>query len=49
MNGFESFYLLLGYLDFEANAISTPPEEYDRKVGTQRNWRGLILVVEHVV
>ena len=28
------------YLDFKANAISIPPEEYDRKVGTQRNWRG---------
>lgn len=25
------------YLDFQANAISTPPEEYDRKIGTQRN------------
>ena len=27
-------------LDFQANAISTPPEEYDRKIGIQRNWRG---------
>ena len=32
-----------------ANALSTSPGEYDRKVGTQRNWRGPIQVVEHVV
>ena len=31
---------IIYYLDFQANAISTPPEEYDRKIGTQRNWRG---------
>ncbi len=32
-----------------ANALNFPPEEYDRKVKTQRNRRGLIQVVEHVV
>ena len=32
-----------------ANALNLPPEEYDRKVKTQRNRRGLIQVVEHVV
>jgi hypothetical protein len=30
--------LFIIYLDlFQANAISTPPEEYGRKAGTQRN------------
>ena len=37
---------LLGVL---ANALNSPPEEYDRKVKTQRNRRGLTQVVEHVV
>ena len=32
-----------------ANALNFPPEEYGRKVKTQRNRRGLIQVVEHVV
>jgi len=32
-----------------ANALNLPPEEYDRKVKTQRNRRGLKQVVEHVV
>ena len=32
-----------------ANALNPPPEEYDRKVKTQRNRRGLTQVVEHVV
>jgi len=40
------FYTLLGVL---ANALNSPPEEYDRKVKTQRNRRGLTQVVEHVV
>jgi len=33
----------------QANAISIPPEKYTRKSETQRNWRGLTQVVEHVV
>ena len=37
---------LLGGL---ANALNPPPEEYGRKAKTQRNRRGLIQVVEHVV
>ena len=32
-----------------ANALNSPPEEYDRKIKTQRNRRGLTQVVEHVV
>ena len=32
-----------------ANALSTPPGEYDRKVETQRNWRGPAQAAEHVV
>ncbi len=32
-----------------ANAVNGPPEEYDRKIKTQRNRRGLTQVVEHVV
>ena len=32
-----------------ANALNPPPEEYGRKVKTQRNRRGLTQVVEHVV
>jgi hypothetical protein len=32
-----------------ANALNTPPEEYCRKIKTQRNWRGLEQAVEHVV
>jgi hypothetical protein len=32
-----------------ANALNYPPEEYDRKIKTQRNRRGLTQVVEHVV
>jgi len=27
-------------LYIKANALNFPPEEYDRKVETQRNWRG---------
>lgn len=37
---------LLGGL---ANALNPPPEEYGRKARTQRNRRGPIQVVEHVV
>ena len=33
----------------EANALSEPPGEYDRKVETQTNWRGGAQPVEHVV
>ena len=32
-----------------ANAISIPPGKYDRKIETQRNWRGSAQAVEHVV
>ena len=42
---FNVVYLFRGL----ANALNLPPEEYDRKVKTQRNRRGLIQVVEHVV
>ena len=38
-----------GVLVVIANALNLPPEEYDRKVKTQRNRRGPIQVVEHVV
>jgi len=31
-----------------ANALSTPPGEYDRKVKTQRNWRGPAQAAERV-
>ena len=31
------------------NTISNPPGEYDRKVETQRNWRGPAQAVEYVV
>jgi len=42
--------LLLGvFPDQTANALNIPPGKYDRKIGTQRNWRGSIQVVEHVV
>ena len=34
---------------YKANALNIPPEEYDRKIGTQKNWRGSTQVVEHVV
>ena len=33
----------------EANALSEPPGEYERKLKTQRNWRGPAQAVEHVV
>jgi len=33
----------------KANALNTPPGNYDRKVETQRNWRGLEQAVEYVV
>src|SRR3569833_425262 len=36
-------------LSVEANAISSPPGEYGRKVKTQRNCRGPAQAVEHVV
>ena len=32
----------------EANALSRPPGKYDRKVKTQRNWRGGTQPEEHV-
>ena len=35
--------------ELKANALNIPPEKYDRKIKTQRNWRGLEQVVEHVV
>ena len=31
------------------NTLSNPPGEYDRKVETQRNWRGPAQAVEYVV
>ncbi|PIZ68285.1 hypothetical protein COY13_01480 [Candidatus Roizmanbacteria bacterium CG_4_10_14_0_2_um_filter_36_35] len=33
----------------EGNPLSKLPGEYDRKVKTQRNWRGGTQPVEHVV
>ncbi len=36
-------------LGHQANASNTPPGEYGRKTKTQRNWRGPIQAVEHVV
>jgi len=42
----EKKQLLFGGL---ANAVNPPPEEYGRKAKTQRNRRGPIQVVEHVV
>jgi hypothetical protein len=33
----------------EANAVNGPPEEYDLRIETQRNRRGLTQVVDHVV
>ena len=33
----------------EANALSEPPGEYERKLKTQRNRRGPAQAVEHVV
>ena len=33
----------------QVNTISNPPGEYDRKVETQRNWRGPAQAVEYVV
>ena len=33
----------------EGNPLSRLPGEYDRKVKTQRNWRGSTQLVEHVV
>ncbi|PIY69032.1 hypothetical protein COY90_02655, partial [Candidatus Roizmanbacteria bacterium CG_4_10_14_0_8_um_filter_39_9] len=33
----------------KGNPLSRPPGEYDRKVKTQRNWRGGTQPVEHVV
>ena len=38
--------VLLGNL---ANALNIPPGEYGRKIKTQRNWRGPLQAVEHVV
>jgi len=32
-----------------ANALNSPPVDYDRKVETQGNWREFLQVVEHVV
>ena len=32
-----------------ANALNLPPEEYDRKIKTQRNRRGPKQMVEHAV
>ena len=32
-----------------ANALSVPPGEYDRKIKTQRNRRGIAQAVEHAV
>jgi hypothetical protein len=33
----------------KTNVLNTPPGNYDRKIKTQRNWRGPAQVVEHVV
>ncbi len=41
-------YILSGAV-LKANALNTPPGKYDRKIKTQRNWRGLAQAVEHVV
>ena len=32
-----------------ANASNRPPEDYGRKVKTQRNWRGLAQAVEYAL
>ena len=45
----DEYYCLEEDFRQTANALSTSPGEYDRKVGTQRNWRGPIQAVEHVV
>ncbi len=39
----------LGGVGVEANALSEPPGEYERKLKTQRNRRGPAQAVEHVV
>ncbi len=42
--------LVIGiYLGDEANALSRAPGEYERKLKTQRNWRGGAQAVERVV
>jgi len=41
--------VLLSEISIVANALSDPPGEYDRKIKTQRNWRGSAQAVEHVV
>jgi len=33
----------------KANALNIPPENYGRKVETQRSWRRAKTTVEHVV
>ena len=43
------FVLPSGGMREEANALNGPPGKYDRKVETQRNWRGGAQPVEHVV
>jgi len=37
------------FRESKVNTLSIPPGEYDRKIKTQRNWRGLTQVVEYVV
>ena len=36
-------------VSIQANALSIPPGKYNRKIETQRNWRGPAQAVEHVV
>ena len=43
------FVLIDNKFNFTANALSTPPGEYGRKIKTQRNWRGFVQAVEHVI
>jgi hypothetical protein len=44
-----AFFKLLFERCGEGNPLSKLPGEYDRKVKTQRNWRGGTQPVEHVV
>ena len=39
------FFIIISGL---ANALNYPPEEYDRKIKTQRNRRGLAQAVDYV-
>lgn len=37
------------FIGAKANALNIPPEDYGRKVETQRNWRGAKSAVDYVV